>query len=61
MKITQNRQGQGLTEYLILLVLIALTSLAVSRTLGSRIKGQISKASTKIGNLDDHLDDKTDF
>jgi len=41
-------KGQGLTEYLILLVLIAIVSIAATRTLGSRINEKIKKAGEKV-------------
>ncbi|NDD92422.1 Flp family type IVb pilin [bacterium] len=34
--------GQGLTEYLILLVLISLVSIAAVRSLGSTIQGKLT-------------------
>jgi Flp pilus assembly pilin Flp len=37
----RSESGQGLTEYLILVVLISLVSIAASKTLGSTIKRKI--------------------
>jgi len=43
-----NAVGQGLTEYLILLVLIAVVSIGVTTTLGKTIKDKIQTARTRI-------------
>jgi Flp pilus assembly pilin Flp len=47
-KIIRNDQGQGLTEYLILLLLIAVISIGATRTLGSTIKGKLEMAERHI-------------
>lgn len=44
MSFQKNTKGQGLTEYLILLVLISVVSIAATRTLGSTIKKKIQLA-----------------
>ncbi|MFN7685310.1 MAG: Flp family type IVb pilin [Oligoflexia bacterium] len=43
--------GQGLTEYLILLILISMVSIAAVRTLGSRIKGKLQQAHEEVNGL----------
>ncbi len=43
-----NEKGQGLTEYLILLLLIALTSVAAARTIGTRVKAKLEEAANHI-------------
>jgi Flp pilus assembly pilin Flp len=47
-KKTLNQSGQGLTEYITLLLLIAVLSIGVTQTLGKRIKDKIKKASEEI-------------
>ena len=42
------REGQGLTEYIILLLLVAVVSITTVRTLGSTIKGKITEAKNHI-------------
>ncbi len=44
----KSESGQGLTEYLILIVLISLVSIAASRTLGSTIKRKIELSERHI-------------
>jgi Flp pilus assembly pilin Flp len=43
-----NQSGQGLTEYITLLLLIAVVSIGVTQTLGKRVKEKIKKASEEI-------------
>ncbi len=43
-----NTSGQGLTEYITLLLLIAVLSIGVTQTLGKRVKEKIKKASEEI-------------
>ncbi len=45
---TQKIQGQGLTEYIALLVLIALFSVGATKTLGKRIRAKLVKAAEKV-------------
>ena len=47
-KILGNNQGQGLTEYITLVLLIAIVSIAATKTLGTRIKAKITEASDHI-------------
>ncbi len=37
-----DRQGQGLTEYLVLMILVCLVSVAAVRSMGSTIKDKVS-------------------
>jgi Flp pilus assembly pilin Flp len=53
--IIRNQQGQGLTEYLVLLLLIAVISIAAVKSLGGTIKGKIELAQRHI-NSDITLD-----
>jgi Flp pilus assembly pilin Flp len=48
MKRLKCKRGQGLTEYLILLMLIAVVSIGAARTLGGTIKSKIDSANTRI-------------
>lgn len=48
MKRFNNQKGQGLTEYLILLVLIAIISIGATKELGKSVKGRLDKAKKKI-------------
>jgi hypothetical protein len=43
-----NREGQGLTEYLVLLLLIAVISIAAVRSLGKTIRGKLELAQRQI-------------
>lgn len=43
-----NQAGQGLTEYITLMLLIAIVSIAATKTLGHRIKEQIQQVSDHI-------------
>lgn len=43
-----NQSGQGLTEYLILLMLIAVVSIASAKTLGNTVKEKIQQARRHI-------------
>jgi Flp pilus assembly pilin Flp len=47
-KCVRNQSGQGLTEYIALVLLIAVSSLAVTSTLGKRVKAKIEEASNHI-------------
>ena len=46
--VVRNQKGQGLTEYLILLILISVVSIVSARTLGSTIKSKIQVARDHI-------------
>jgi Flp pilus assembly pilin Flp len=43
-----DQKGQGLTEYIALLLLIAVVSFGVTKTLGSRVKSKIKEAADHI-------------
>ncbi len=45
---SQGRSGQGMTEYLILLVLVAVGSLIAVKQLGAAVKGRFEKAQQAI-------------
>ncbi|MGK5089354.1 hypothetical protein WDW86_17525 [Bdellovibrionota bacterium FG-2] len=43
-----SEDGQGLTEYIMLMLLISVVSIGVTRTLGAKIKDKIVHATTAI-------------
>ena len=43
-----DEKGQGLTEYIMLVMLIAIVSIGVTQTLGSRIKSKIAEAERHV-------------
>ena len=45
------RRGQGMSEYLILVLLIAVTSIAATKTVGTAVKGRLKEVKTKIEHL----------
>jgi Flp pilus assembly pilin Flp len=47
-KIIANSSGQGLTEYVMLLVLVSLAAVGITKSLGKSVKGQIKKAQQRI-------------
>jgi len=51
----RNQRGQGLVEYLILLCLIAVSSIAVVTVVGTNIKEQYAKVSQGLRNGSDHI------
>jgi Flp pilus assembly pilin Flp len=46
-----NQSGQGLTEYIALVLLIAVVSIGVTQTLGKTIKSKITEASNHISKI----------
>jgi Flp pilus assembly pilin Flp len=44
----KNKQGQGMSEYLILVLLIAVGSIAVTTTMGSHVHDKIKQIGQKI-------------
>ena len=47
----RNDRGQGLTEYLILLLLIAVISIAATQSLGKTIKSKLQSARKQINEV----------
>lgn len=43
-----NRKGQGLTEYMILVFLVAFVSIGAVKTMGTRIRGRLKDINKKI-------------
>jgi len=46
-----DRSGQGLTEYLVLVILIAVGSIGMTRLLGTAIKDRIEDAKIQVNKL----------
>ncbi len=45
-----NRSGQGLTEYMIIMILVAVASIAITTKLGNSVRNKISAAKNDIYN-----------
>jgi len=52
------QEGQGLTEYLILMVLISLVSIAAVKSLGGTIQRKLQMAREHINQVSPHGDDR---
>ncbi len=48
----QRQKGQSLSEYLLILGLIAVTSIAVGGTLGSTIRSQVAAMTQELAGMD---------
>ncbi len=48
MNLVKNEQGQGLTEYIILLMLVSVISITAVSTLGHTVRNKIQEASKAI-------------
>jgi Flp pilus assembly pilin Flp len=48
MKIVHNQRGQGLTEYIVLLMLVSVISISAVSLLGRTVKGKIEEANKAI-------------
>ena len=55
MKPFKNRKGQSLIEYLVLVCLIAVGSMAVIRVVGKNVRVQFANISRALGGNDDAL------
>jgi len=49
-KLVSNEKGQGLTEYMILVFLVALVSLGTVKSLGSTVMNKLERVQTKLQN-----------
>lgn len=47
-KVMRDRKGQGMTEYILIVVLIAVAAIVVVRTFGDQIKGLFTKSAKTI-------------
>ena len=50
-----DERGQGMTEYVIILVAIAVVCIAIAVSFGGKIKGLFETADTEIDNVDSNL------
>lgn len=49
-KLLKNEKGQGLTEYLMLVLMISVVSIAATKALGNTVKRKIQEAREQINN-----------
>ena len=54
-KLDNNENGQGMTEYVIILVIIAVVCIAISVQFGGKIKGLFETADQEIDTVDSGL------
>tara|TARA_R110002012_G_C11465454_1_gene593350 strand:+ start:232 stop:405 length:174 start_codon:yes stop_codon:yes gene_type:complete len=54
-KIINNQRGQGMTEYVIILVAIAIVCIAIAVQFGGNIKSLFETADAEIETVDDGL------
>lgn len=52
-RVLRSESGQGMAEYALILVLVAVLCLATIKTLGSNIKGRLNYAATQINSATD--------
>ncbi len=50
-----DERGQGMTEYVIILVAIAIVCIAIAVSFGGKIKGLFETADAEIDNVDSNL------
>lgn len=50
-RLVHDRRGAAITEYVIIVALIAMVALGVYRTLGTNIQTKVNQQATSIGNL----------
>ncbi len=54
-RIHRDERGQGMTEYVIILVAIAVVCIAIAVSFGGKIKGLFETADTEIDNVDSNM------
>ena len=54
-RIHRDERGQGMTEYVIILVAIAVVCIAIAVSFGGKIKGLFETADAEIDNVDSNL------
>ena len=54
-RLHRDERGQGMTEYVIILVAIAVVCIAIAVSFGGKIKGLFESADTEIDNVDSNL------
>lgn len=53
-KLSLNRRGQGLIEYLIIVALVAVGALGIMRVVGANVSVQFANIAKALGSGDDH-------
>ena len=54
-RLHNDERGQGMTEYVIILVAIAVVCIAIAVSFGGKIKGLFESADSEIDNVDQNL------
>ena len=54
-KVVAGKKGQGMTEYILILALIAILVLGSVRMFGSKVKAGFNKASDKVAEVNDGM------
>ena len=54
-RLHRDERGQGMTEYVIILVAIAVVCIAIAVSFGGKIKGLFESADSEIDNVDQNL------
>ena len=54
-KLMKNQRGQGMTEYVIILVAIAVVCIAIAVQFGGQIKGLFETADTELNTVNTNL------
>ena len=54
-KLIKNQRGQGMTEYVIILVSIAIVCIAIAGQFGGKVKSLFESADVEIDTVDDGL------
>lgn len=54
-KMLKGKKGQGMTEYILIIALIAILVLGAVKLFGGKIKDGFSKASEKVGGVVDDI------
>ena len=52
MKLTRKQLGQGMTEYIIIVALIAITAITVYNIFGDTVRGQVGDMAAELGGGD---------
>lgn len=54
-ELDRDERGQGMTEYVIILVAIAVVCIAIAVSFGGKIKGLFETADSEIDNVDSNM------
>ncbi|MCE5299528.1 MAG: Flp family type IVb pilin [Spirochaetia bacterium] len=54
-KVLTRKKGQGMTEYILIIALVAILVLGAVKIFGGKVKGGFDKASEKIGDVTDNM------